>query len=232
MTGPNIFHGAGTYLALNLEPRPEDAAVQGGKAPAITIARQAGARGVTICTLLHQKLEERDAKEPPPWKLFDSELSKEILKTHGLPTHLEKFIPDNAVGELEAMTNEILGRHPSLWKLYEDSVETISNLARTGHCILVGRGGNHITRKLTNVLNVRLIGSHWHRQRNIQKNMQLSESEAEALLRREDKARRSYVKQHYHVDIDDPEHYDLVINTDYLSDEVVVATIMRALPTR
>ncbi len=230
MSVPNLFRSSGAYLALNLEPRPEDATVRGVHAPAVTIARETGARGVAICTLLHHTLQERDKKDSLPWTLFDSELSKEILKEHGLPEHLEKFIPDEAVGEIESTVNEILGRHPSLWTLYEDTKETITNLARTGHCILVGRGGNHITRRLSNVLNVRLMGSHERRLEQIEKSMKLSRPMAEGLLKREDRARRSYVKQHYHADINDPHHYDLVINTDRLSDEAVVATIVGALP--
>lgn len=230
MTSPNIFCESKSYLALNLEPRPDVKNMAGRHAPAITIARQTGARGVAICTLLHDKLQARDAKDPLPWTLFDSELSKEILKEHGLPEYLEKFIPDQAVSELEGTINEMLGRHPSLWTLFEDTKQTISHLTNSGHCILVGRGSNHITRQLRNVLNVRLIGSLQVRLEHICESMQLSNKMASALLKREDHARRSYVKQHYHADIDDSDNYDLVINTDHLSDEVVVDTIIRALP--
>lgn len=230
MTSPNLFRESNSYLALNLEPRPDVKNMAGRHAPAITIARQTGARGVAICTLLLKKLQARDAKDPLPWTLFDSELSKEILKEHGLPEHLEKFIPDQAVSELEGTINEMLGRHPSLWTLFEDTKQTISHLARSGHCILVGRGSNHITRQLRNVLNVRLVGSHQCRLEHICDSMQLSEKMANALLKREDHARSSYVKQHYHADIDDSDNYDLVINTDYLSDEAVAEAILCALP--
>ncbi len=230
MNGPNLFRESGAYLALNLEPRPEDTYPTNRHAPAITIARQTGARGVSICTLLHERLQSRDEKDPLRWRLFDSELSKEILKEHNLPTYLEKFIPDQAMSEFEGTINEMLGRHPSLWTLFKDTKETIGHLARTGHSILVGRGGNFITRTMGNVLNVRLMGSHARRLQNIAENMQISEKMAEALLKHEDHGRRSYVKQHYHADIDDPNHYDLVINTDHFSDEAVCDLIMQALP--
>lgn len=230
MNGPSLFHDSGAYLALNLEPRPEDAYPTRRHAPAITIARQTGARGVSICTALHEKLESMHAKDPLRWKLFDSELSKEILKEHNLPAHLEKFIPDEAMSEYDGMINEIPGRHPSLWTLFKDTKETIGHLARTGHSILVGRGANFITRSMANVLNVRLIGSYEQRLKNICESMQLSEKMAQSLLKHEDHGRRSYVKQHYHADIDDPKHYDLVINTDHFGDNEVVQMLLSALP--
>ena len=229
MNAYNLFRDSGSYLALNLDPRDENPNQCGRQAPAITIARQTGARGITICTRLHCKLQEKDAKDPLRWTLFDSELSKEILKQHNLPEHLEKFIPEDAVSEFQATVNEMLGRHPSLWTLFEDTKETVAHLANIGHCILVGRGGNHIAGHLHNVLNVRLIGSTNKRLKYVTNNLQISESEAAALIKRDDHARRAYVKQHFHCDIDDPFNYDLVINTDRLSDEAVVDQIITAL---
>ena len=139
-----------------------------------------------------------------------------------------QFIPDDSVGELESAINELLGRHPSLWSLFENTVDTIERLAKTGHSIIVGRGGNRITENLSNVLNVRLIGSRDVRLRYIIEHLGVSDKLADDLLKREDTARRNFVRQHS-TDIDDPYLYDLVINTDRLSDQGVAACIIDAL---
>lgn len=229
MTAPSLLRECGAYISLNLAPRDEDLNASSRLAPTITISRQTGARGIAICEKLHARLQKRDTKDSLPWTLYDGELGKKILKDHGLPEHLEKFIPDQAVGELEATVNELLGRHPALMTLFEDSKDTIQQLANSGHSIIVGRGGNCITLSMHNVLKVRLIGSRDVRRNYVIEGLGVSSSMANELLKREDSARRSYLKQHFHCDIDDPYLYDLVINTDRISDSGVVELIVNAL---
>jgi cytidylate kinase len=59
--------------------------------------------------------------------------------------------------------------------------------------------------------------------------LQLNRAQAQALIKREDHARRSYVKQHFHCDIDDPASYDLILRTDHWSDAGAAACIVEAL---
>ena len=127
--------------------------------PAITISRQAGARGRSIGKKLKQTLRDQSRKDEIPWTYFDEDLVKKVLKDHQLPSSLAKFMPDDTVSEIDSMINEILGRHPSLWTLFEHTVETMLHLCQTGHCILVGRGGNKVAEGLRNVTRVRFVGS-------------------------------------------------------------------------
>jgi len=45
----------------------------------------------------------------------------------------------------------------------------------------------------------------------------------------EDAARRRFLKQHFDADINDPERYDIVINTDHLEDDAVVEMLAAAI---
>lgn len=229
MTAPNLFRERGSYLSLNLAPRTSDARLEADRAPAITISRQTGARGIAICEMLHDQLQAENRDEQLPWTLYDSELGRKILQDHGLPEYLDKFIPDQAVSEFDATINELLGRHPSLFRLFKNSKETIIKLSKAGHSIIVGRGGNRVTETMHNVLKVRLIGSTLVRRRYLMDHLEVPAETADSILTREDNARRSYVKQHFHCDIDDPTLYDLVINTDRIEDPAVVQLIMNAL---
>lgn len=218
-----------SYVAANLQARDHHAPEAPKRAAAITISRQTGARGRTIGQKLQNALRARNPKAEIPWTLFDKELVKKVLEDHDLPADLEKFMPDDAVGELEGTINEILGRHPSLWTLFENTVETIARLCRMGNCIIVGRGGNKVTRGFSNVLHVRLIGSKDLRVHQVTESLDMSLKEAEKFVKDEDNARRKYMKQHYHCDIDDPSLYDLVINTDLLDDDTVVNILISAI---
>jgi cytidylate kinase len=151
------------------------------------------------------------------------------LEDHQLPADLEKFMPDDAVSEIESSINEILGRHPSMWSLFEKSVRTIVRLSRMGNCIIVGRGGNKITQGFPNVLRVRLIGTLEKRIQQMVALKHISRKEATDHIKKEDAARSRYMKQHFHCKVDDPLLYDLVINTDHCSDEQVVEILTAAV---
>lgn len=214
------------YVAASMHHKPKSKSVQ---LPAITISRQTGARGRSIGTQLQATLRAEDSKAKIPWTLFDDNLVKQILEDHQLPAELEKFMPDDAVSELESSINEILGRHPSMWSLFEKSVRTIVRLSRMGNCIIVGRGGNKITQGFPNVLQVRLIGTLEKRIQHMVALKHISRKEATDYIKKGDAARSRYMKQHFHCKIDDPLLYDLVINTDHCSDEQAVEILTAAI---
>ncbi len=228
MTNHPSFSECRGYVAANMHGRSRPAKTA-RHLPAVTISRQAGARGRTIGLKLQEALRARDSKSEIPWTLFDDNLVQQVLEDHQLPKDLEKFMPDDAVGELESTINELLGRHPSLWTLFEKTAQTMVRLSRMGHTILVGRGGNEVTRGFSNVLRVRLIGSEPRRQRQMMQVQDMTESEARKFVKEEDTARRRFIRQHFNTDIDDPMRYDLVINTDNFSDDCIVQQLMAAL---
>lgn len=214
------------YVAANMHHKPRSKSV---RPPAVTISRQTGARGRSIGTKLQDALRAQDPKADVPWTLFDDNLVKKVLEDNQLPADLEKFMPDDAVSELESSINEILGRHPSMWSLFDKTVRTIVRLSRMGKCIIVGRGGNKITQGFPNVLQVRLVGTREKRIQQMVALKHISRKEASDYIKKEDAARKRYMKQHFHCDIDDPLLYDLTINTDNCSDEQVVEILTAAI---
>ena len=199
---------------------------------AITISRQSGARGRSIGKKLKDRLRADSPKDTVPWTFFDETLVEKVLKDHDLPTSLAKFMPEDTVSEYSSMVNEILGRHPSLWTLFEDTTQTMIRLCRIGHCILVGRGGNKVAEGLSNVTRVRFVGSHDRRMQQMVTVHGKSVDEAKHYIKDEDHARHRYMKHHFNSDIDDPTQYDLVINTDHYSDEAVVEMILAAVESK
>ncbi len=225
ITHPSFSECRG-YVAANMHQKQITKSV---RAPAITISRQTGARGRSIGIKLQAALRAQEPKATVPWTLFDDDLVKQVLEDHQLPADLEKFMPDDAVSGIESSINEILGRHPSLWSLFDKTVRTIVRLSRMGNCIIVGRGGNKITQGFPNVLQVRLVGSLEKRIQQMVALKHISRKEAADYIKKEDAARKRYMKQHFQCDIDAPLLYDLVINTDHCSDEQVVQMLIAAL---
>lgn len=203
--------------------------------PIVTISREAGAGAVTVGRLLAGILEKEHGPELPPWTVFDKNLVARVLEEHQMPETLKRFLPEDAHSGVKGAVEEVLGLHPSAWKLAEQTSETILGLAGMGHAILIGRGGNFITAKLRPVVHVRLVAPLEHRVAHVAEYHQLTQAEAAAYTKKADQGRRRYVKRYFGAAIDDPLHYTLLINTgrlDYTSAARLIAEAVHAAVER
>lgn len=203
--------------------------IQKKSPPSVTISRQTGTRGRNIGNMLRDAVNAQLKKEESAWEVHDEDLPQQILREHGLPIEMAKFMPDDAISEVESSINELLGRHPSQWTLFEHTIDTVANIARKGHAIIVGRAGNKITKGMSNVLNIRFIGDLDSRAKRISARRDTTHKDAINFIKKEDAARKKYARKNFGADIDDPHGYDLVINTDYLSDESIVGILIAAI---
>lgn len=180
--------------------------------PFITISREAGSGGSSLARLLARKLNG-GLRPEANWCVYETNLAPKMLRTHHLPAHFARFLPEDRVSEFTACIGEMIGRHPSLWDLVQKTNETVRRLAAGGQAILVGRGANFATKGMAGGIHVRLVAPAGHRARYLADLYNLSESEALALNAKCDAARRSYVRATFSEDVEDPTAYDLVINT-------------------
>ncbi len=195
-------------------------------APFITISRQAGAGGITVGEKLAAYLQKEDKEALCPWTLFDRSLISAVLSEHMLPQEFDKFMPEDKISEIKDMMEELFGLHPSEWALAHKTSETILHLAQMGNVILVGRGANVITRKLLSTgFHVRLVGSLENRIKHVEVYYHLNRNEAVQFIKKEDEGRKSYLKQNFDKNIDDPLLYDVVINTDHMTYDAVARLI-------
>ncbi len=195
----------------------------------ITISRATGARGRSIAYMLADHLNKNKKPSHCKWTVFYKDLISNVLKKNNLPEDLEKFMPEEKVSEFVNTVEELLGLHPSLWELQHKTNKSILNLARLGNVIIVGRGGNLITRKINNVINIRFIGSINDRINRVVSCYNMSRDNAKSHIKKEDKKRADYIKQNFDTDINDPLNYDLTINTDKFSDNKVVNLISQVV---
>ena len=197
--------------------------------PAVTISREAGAGAVSIAKLVTAGMEQRVKTPEYPWAIFDRNLVERVLEDHALPKRIKQFMPEDAIPEFRSAIEEFLGLHPGKWKLFEHTTETILRLANAGNCILIGHGSSIITRHLKRVFHVRLVGPAEQRVLHCEEFFQLTHREALVFVAHADAARKRFIRQHFHCNIDDPLHYDLIINTGRVSFEVAAELIMHGL---
>jgi cytidylate kinase len=194
--------------------------------PAITITRQCGSRAHSIVDKLYESLKTQNTEDSPPWIVFENELILRVLRENNLPETLAKFFPEDSEHAVGETVEEIVGLHPSAFTINQKCNALIRTLCRIGHCVIIGRAGNFAAKGMPNTINVRLVGSVSKRLNHIQSHLHLNDKDATMYLEDNDKLRKGYAKDSFNInDLDNPNHYDLVINTDYISDEAAVQAI-------
>src|ERR1039458_2566707 len=196
--------------------------------PAITISHQTGAGAHEIAEHLAQILQKTEFKGHSPWAVFDQRLIEEALEEQRWPKKLAEKITEEKRFFIDDLMDDLCGLRPPTWVLVPQVVETTLRLALAGHAILVGHGATVVTAKLRNVYHVRLTGSLQKRVERAQKLRNLTAAAAAKMVRKEDYDRRKYVKAPFHARLDNELLYDLVINTDHVSEGDVVAVIVEA----
>lgn len=193
--------------------------------PFVTISRQTGACGLTIAEALAQYLQKHERRKNCVWTALDKNLIQKVIEEHGFPESYDSYFGESRFSEIQDSIEEIFGLHPSRWTLVHRMGATIFRLAQRGYVILVGRGGNFITRGLPKGVHIRLIGSAEKRLRNIEEFHGLSKKQARRFMEKEEKERAAYVRKYFNCDVNDPAFYDMVINMDALSVDKVVMVI-------
>ncbi len=112
-------------------------------------------------------------------------------------------------------------------KLLAVTSTVIREIAESGNVVIAGRGANIILRDQPGVLHVGLVSSLTERIRRIMEREELGHEEAERFVAENDKARQAYFQRFFRVQPEAPQHYHMVLNTDWLkiprSAEVVIA---------
>jgi cytidylate kinase len=183
----------------------------------VTVSRQSGCGAHAFAEELAAWLRARFPQDTTPWTIFDRSLVEAVLRDHHLPSRLAAFMPEDRISHMDEIIQDLFSLHPPTETLVRQTSETILRLAELGHVIILGRGSNLITERLPRALHVRLVGSVEQRVAHMGVFDKLSRRDALARIEREDGGRQRYLKWYFGTDIDDPLHYHLVINTDWLA---------------
>lgn len=219
-----------SFINYQLQPSGKGSYVgEGAPRWFVTISRDAGCGAHVMGEKLATLLQASEPEGQAPWTVFDRNLVEKVLEDHHLPKRFEKYMPEDRVTEIADAMEELFDLHPSAWALVHKASETMLRVAQLGRCILIGRAANIITGNLECGFHVRLIGSLEKRVEGMTQFEGLKRAAAVKRVKREDRARRRYVKKYFHEDIANPMLYHLVINTDFFSCDETAQVIATAL---
>ncbi|MDT4981806.1 MAG: hypothetical protein QOG07_3685 [Pseudonocardiales bacterium] len=117
---------------------------------------------------------------------------------------------------------------PDEAELFREQVEAIMREALAAGAVILGRGGAAAFRDRSDILRVRLFGSRQARIAHAVLAQGIDVGTAERRLSEVDNARAHYVRRLYNVNIDDPELFDLQLNSTVLAPDTCVDIIATA----
>ena len=208
----------------------------------ITFSRQLGSRGDAIATAVCEQLG---------YRYFDKKMMVEAAAEVGLSEQeVVDFSEDHyevrsflsrllraeprPIDTATARRMESVGRTPLTARGLDDAqcIElvryTILSAYNIGNIVVVGRGGQAILQGKPGTLHVRVIAPLDARIQAMQAQGRTGIAEIKLKLHQADQSTAAYLKRFYELDVDDPTHYHLVINTGRISESAAIASVMAA----
>ena len=182
----------------------------------ITISRQMGTGGIPIA---------RKAAEKLGYTLVDGDAIIEVADQYGLTRESLELADEKPPHFSEKLDI----KHETALNLIE---LIILEFALKGNVIIYGRGGQDLLEGINSVLRVRIIAPFEDRVERWAEREWLDPDRARILVRKSDQQRAGFIKYYFDRDWDDSLGYDLVINTQRLSEETAVRLICDGIKDR
>jgi cytidylate kinase len=182
----------------------------------ITISRGSYSRGVEIAEMVAEKLG---------YQCLARDLLIEASKEFNIPE----------VKLIQALEDppSFFERFTNVRKKYIAYIQTalINNL-RADNIVYHGLAGHFFVKDIPHVLKVRIIADLEYRIKFVMERDKISRDKAIDFLKKIDSSRKEWGQYLYGLNLEDPVHYDIVINTENLSLEVVVDIICEMVTSK
>ncbi len=182
----------------------------------ITISRQMGSLGRQVADEIARCLN---------YRVYWREVINEAAIRAG--------VPEVALATIDEL--DLLGLRPSkaAVEAYHTAVENfVKELAAEGQAVIVGRAGQVILHGMEGVLHVRIYAPFDLRVERIAERHKVSLETARGQVETSDQSRTRYLKRYYQARWDDPNLYDVMINTANLNVITAAQLVCKALEQR
>ena len=188
--------------------------------PFITIARQYGCEAMALA-------EDLAARLPGgPWPIYNRQILDKLIEETRASERIFQILDVHVRSGIEEFFESLIGRSPTDLRLLHHLVKTVRGLAAIGHCIIVGRGAPVLTAGLPGGIHLRMIAPRDWREKNLTLRFGWSKEQTEEVLREEEHGRHNFFRKYLGQDANNPEFYDLMLNSARLSHEEQIETVL------
>lgn len=188
--------------------------------PTLTLSRQFGCEGFPVAERVQELFQ---ASTGETWTVFDKTLIDTLTREAGISRRVLEDLGD-VTRALEAF-----GFHPrgavTTEEAYAKMALLITQVAKKGNAIVVGRGGAILCQGLDNAFHFRLEAGFAWRVESLARRMGLSKREAAARVTTQSRLRDRFIRETLGHEVGDPLNYDAIFNNERHS----VATIAQAI---
>jgi cytidylate kinase len=181
--------------------------------PVVTVSIEPGSGGSVIARKIADRLG---------FDFYNREIIKEVAESVGIsPEVIESLEKERPSGVEDLISSLIRDRY--LWPgLYlEHLKKVLFTLAEHGRTVVVGRGANFILSPEKR-FSLRVIAPLELRAQNIANTFDVSAGKAKSRIKDREEKRTGFIKNSFHKDVRNPLHYNMVVNTGFLSIEDAV----------
>ena len=179
----------------------------------ITISRQLGSLGDEVAQAIAERLN---------FRVICRDLINQAAIRAGAPEVALATIDDLGLLGLRPSTLARQNYHIAVREMMEE-------YSKEGNIVIIGRAGQVILKDHPNVLHVKVIAPSTLRAKRIAQAQNISLEAAQSQVEMSDKIRRNYLKRYYKVRWDNPELYDLIVNTARLNPSQAACLICQTL---
>ena len=180
--------------------------------PLITISENLGSGGMSIARQVAEKLNIN---------LYDDDQLQKVAVDLGIRIEdFKKSVDEKAPGLFDL----ILGKRPDIYMDFMEAL--VYEVSRRGDGIVIGHCSQMLLRDFGCALHVYIHSPLATRIRNLTNHQGISSETAEKLIRKSDHERSGFFKFNFHMDVNDSSLYDLIINTEKISEDTAVQFIV------
>ncbi len=191
--------------------------------PIITVSRQRGSSG----SYLARKLAEKYNYQYAHRQVIDI-----ICRDSGFRRRVIESLDGKAKSQIELWVEGMLhDQYVDASDYFKYLYHTITALAQHGGTVLVGRGGNFVLTLQTG-FHLRVIAHEKRRVERIMKFANVDEKTATEAVKDSDREREEFIRSNFNKDINDPNYYDLVINTGFIDVEDALEVAVKAIDAK
>jgi cytidylate kinase len=200
--------------------------------PVVTIARDYGCPAKRLAGMLTSALNriELENYSKDRWKWIGKELLDEAANELNLkPEMVRDIVNTEQKNVLDDIILSVSHKYyPGDFKVKETMGQVIRSFADQGHIVIVGRGGESITRDIPDSLHIKITAPLKWRINQISQRQNLEISEAEKKIRDIDH-KRARIREFFEKQKVDDSSYDIILNYMTIAEEDIISTIVHLM---
>ncbi|MGP0567198.1 MULTISPECIES: AAA family ATPase [unclassified Nitrospina] len=192
-----------------------------GAYPFIAISRDYGCLEEKLIPLFEKKFQ---------WKVYGRNLLDHIASRDALNRSFIETLDEHHANQLDQWIHYLISSGALRPDEYLVKLSKLMKVIVTHEAaIFVGRGAHYILADKPHGVFVKLTAPFAYRAEHIARLKNISQTEAETLVRRIDRERQEFIQHHFKQDIEDASHFDLSLNTRTIPADMVCQLVGRVM---